>query len=114
MREADFLAITYEHRATVIRPVLEHSGAFDDFTDTEVYSDLSCAVSFSQGSKDGESDTTQAVEYSSVLFARPEVEILPGDRLTVDVHGQQYEFLAGEGARYSSHIEIPLFRKEVA
>ena len=112
--EADILAATYYHRATVKRPIHSQKKYLDEFKYDEVYKDIACAISFTQGSKGDLSDTTQVIQYDATFFARPEIEILAGDIIYADVLGHAYEFRAGEGYWYQSHIEVPLIRNEVA
>lgn len=112
--EADLLAETYWHTAFVTRPKKVKDGARTEFEDVAVYRDLPCAVSFTGGSTTGESDTVQRIDYMAVLFVRPEVDIHAGDKVIADVYGYRYEFLAGECARFISHVEVPLIRKDRA
>jgi len=114
MTEADILEKTYFHTADILRPTAVKESIFDEFKDKLIYQGLKCAVSFTKGSQTGETDTVQSIEYVAILFARPEVHIEAGDKVIAEVHGQQYQFLCGEGARYPSHIEIPLIRDDVA
>lgn len=110
--EADLLAQTYWHKAEVKRPQSVKQGAISRFEDTVIYTDLSCAVSFTQGSTQGLSDTTQPVRYIATLFARPDIVIVAGDVVTATFeNGRACTFLAGEGVFYPSHIEIPLLRE---
>lgn len=110
--EAEILAQTYYHTAKVLRAghTTDELG-FDSFKDEVVYENIQCAVSFSSGSTENISDTTQAIQYIAILFARPEIDIKPGDWIIADVLGNTYEFRAGEGVVYQSHIEVPLMRK---
>lgn len=115
MREADIIATTYYHKANVYRPGFTEEGSvFHTYENQEVITDLPCAVSFSGGSTQGESDTVQAVNYVATLFARPEVDIQAGDIIKADVYGTGYSFIAGQGVIYSSHIEVPLIKEEEA
>lgn len=115
MNEADIIATTYYHRARVLRPAFTDDGSvFNTYENKEVYKDLACAVSFSGGSTQGESDTVQAVNYVATLFARPEVDIQAGDIVEADVYGTGYSFIAGQGVIYPSHIEVPLIKEEEA
>lgn len=113
--EADIIAETYYHTAKVFRPtpVIDKLG-FDDFKDELVYDDIPCAVSFTSGSTENITDTTQPINYIGVLFARPEIDIKAGDWIVADVLGHKREFRAGEGIVYQSHIEVPLIRKDDA
>ena len=113
--EADILAETYYHTCTVKRPVPSKDElGFDSFELEEVYKDIECAVSFSQGSTSDITDTTQPIMYIATLFTRPEITIEAGDWIVADVLGNLYEFRAGEGAIYQSHRETPLIRKDDA
>lgn len=112
--EADIIADTYYHTCTVKRPVASSRKYLDEFKYDEVYVDIPCAVSFTQGSKGDLEDTTQKIQYDATLFARPEINILAGDIIEADVLGHLYEFRAGEGYWYQSHIEVPLIRNEDA
>ncbi len=113
--EADILAETYYHTMTVKRPVktIDELG-FDSFDMGEVYANVPCAISFTAGSSQDLTDTTQPINYLATLFARPEIEIKAGDWIIADVLGHNYEFRAGEGVVYQSHIEVPLIRKDDA
>lgn len=114
MNEIEILAKTYYHTCKVIRPTESKGDIFDDFKDSVVYENLDCAISFTQGSTQGLSDTVQSIEYVATLFARPDIVIEPGDKIKAKVFGKTYNFLAGEGAVYQSHIEIPLIRNDIA
>lgn len=115
MGEADILAETYYHTCTVKRPKPSKDElGFDAFEFEEIYKDIECAVSFSQGSTSDIADTTQPIMYIATLFTRPEITIEPGDWIEADVLGNSYEFRAGEGAIYQSHRETPLIRKDDA
>lgn len=114
MNEADILARTYYHKATIQRPTSERRGAFDDYKMIEVYKDLPCAVSFTKGSETGSTDTVQSIEYVAELFCRPDIVIEAGDDVIADVYGQIYKFKTGECVRYVSHIAVPLIRSDRA
>ena len=112
--EADILAQTYYHTATIKRPKHTTRGYFDDYKEEIVYEDIPCAISFTQGSTEDLTDTTQPIQYIAKLFARPEIEVKEGDIVLANVLGHDYEFRAGEGYSYQSHIEVPLIRNEDA
>ena len=112
--ESDILAQTYYHTCTVKRPTHSKNKYLDEFKYQEVYEDIACAISFTQGSKGDLTDTTQEIQYDATLFARPEIDIEAGDIIEAHVLGHAYEFRAGEGYWYQSHIEVPLIRNEVA
>lgn len=112
--EASIIADTYYHTCTIKRPVHKMRGNFDDYVMEVVYEDIPCAVSFTQGSKEDLTDTTQPIQYLAKLFARPEIEVKAGDIIFANVLGHEYEFKAGEGYPYQSHIEVPLIRNEDA
>lgn len=112
--EADILAQTYYHTATIKRSVHSTRNFLDEYVEQTVYEDIPCAISFTQGSTDDITDTTQPIRYIAKLFARPEMEVKEGDIVLADVLGHEYEFRAGEGYPYQSHIEVPLIRNEDA
>lgn len=115
MNEADILETTYYHKANVYRPNKTSSNSpFNTFKEETIYNNLKCAISFNGGSTEGETDTYQSISYTALLFARPEIRIKAGDKIKANVFGIEYEFLAGEGVVYQSHIEIPLIRKDRA
>ena len=114
MNEADILNLTYYHTCTVKRPGFVNTGGFDEYGDVEVYNNIPCAISYSGGSTEGETDTVQRINYTNVLFARPEVRIKPGDKVIANIFGDVFEYLAGEGMVYQSHVEIPLIRSDKA
>ena len=112
--EADILAQTYYHTATIKRSIHSTRNFLDEYVEQTVYEDIPCAISFTQGSNDDITDTTQPIRYIAKLFARPEIEVKEGDIVLADVLGHEYEFRAGEGYPYQSHIEVPLMRNEDA
>lgn len=112
--EASIIADTYYHTCTIKRPVHKRRGNFDDYVMDVVYENAPCSVSFTQGSKGDLSDTTQVIQYDATLFAGPEINVVAGDVVLADVLGHEYEFRAGEGYPYQSHIEVPLIRNEDA
>lgn len=114
MDEADILALTYYNSCNIYRMVHVEDGPFDDFKRKEIYKDLKCAISFSQGSTQNVTDTVQPIEYTATLFARPEIKTKTGDEVIANVEGREYKFIAGEEVPYSSHIEVPLMRKDRA
>lgn len=114
MNEADILALTYYHSCNIFRMVNMQDGPFDDFERKEIYKDLKCAISFSQGSTQNVTDTVQPIEYIATLFARPGIETKTGDEVVANIEGRMYEFVTGEEVPYSSHIEVPLMRKDRA
>lgn len=114
MKEADILAITYYHKATITRPQSKKDGVFDVYEDEVVYEDLPCAVSFTKTTSPGPTDTVQPIQYSASLFVRPEINIQAGDEVEANVYGRIYHFIAGEGAVYPNHCEVPLLRRDQA
>lgn len=112
--EAKALEATYYHKATVKRATAKKGKYLDDFEMLTVYEDIPCAVSFTQGSNQDLSTTTQGIVYDAVLFARPEIDIKAGDMVIANVLNHLYEFRAGEGVVYQSHVEVPLLRNGVA
>lgn len=112
--EASILAQTYYHTATIYRNVPTVIHGFDDYELQAVYKDIKCAISFTQGSTQGLTNTTQPVEYLATLFTYPDVTTKTGDIVKADVLGRKYEFLCGKAIVYQSHAEVPLIVKEDA
>ncbi len=114
MNEIEILAKTYTDKCTVVRMVLTTTDTLDKFEPQTLYIDIPCALSMNQGSTSGATDTVQRIEYVSKLFARPDVDIIAGDEVTVDRLGEVRTFIAGEKVIHPSHIDVPLIRKDMA
>lgn len=114
MREADVLAATYTDKAKVIRKALVDTDGLSRYEDKVIYSDLACALSMSQGSTSGETDTVQRINYVAKLFTRPEADVKAGDVVEVLRQGEKRTYKAGESVIHASHIEVPLIRAEIA
>lgn len=71
-----------------------------------VYSGIRCALSRKSDSS-RQTAAQQDVEYDCVLFAAPELDVKPGDGVTVSRFGVEEQFEAvGRPARYATHQEI--------
>lgn len=111
MNEADILALTYCHTCIVKRPDFVNADGFDEYEEVEVYNNIPCAISYSGGSTEGESDTVQHIRYIATLFCRPELDIRAGDKVVATAQGKVRSYLCGEGVLYASHWEVPLIRE---
>lgn len=112
------LESSYEDRADVSRAEAEAGGngiAVSVFR--PVYTGIRCGFSYTGGDSSGQTEAQNEIQWDATLFASPELEILPGDRVTV------YRLSAGEGLafsvegrpkRYATHQEIRLREEDIA
>lgn len=116
MSPADILATRYTHRMD-IRGWVEYekpNGATDHREDTKATA-VPCRLSVSVSRNTNQTDSTNDIVYDSLILCRPEVDVQAGDIITVVLeNGWIREFTAGEPFPYSSHLEIPVTRKEKA
>ena len=114
MKLADVVASTiFRHTCTIKRAVkAKQDGRFTRETWEEVYKDIPCAISTGGGSSETLNEEYQPVNYTDTLYTRPEIEVKAGDRVysTVGENHVLY-FEAGEGRKYVSHRQTPLFRR---
>lgn len=74
---------------------------------------IPCA--FSQGSRNSvnhsQTDSTNIIEYTPKIFCNPLLDILAGDRITIN-YGTRVigEFTASEPYIYQTHQEIPIIK----
>lgn len=109
------IEMTYEDTATISRtePV---TGANHITKAVPVvkYSEIICALSYSGSDKSQQTDAQNEVDYDAVLFASPDLLILPGDRVSLKRFGRMdptsqrlltFE-VVGRPAVYATHQEI--------
>lgn len=106
---------TYEDAATVFRASPQTGG--DQITRSifsEVYADVACALSYAGAGASGQTRAQNTIDYDAVLFAAPELCILPGDRIDVRRFGRGtpcggrllHFAVVGRPAVYATHQEI--------
>lgn len=104
--ERTALEETYEDTAVISRMETRQTGAIDRPSPAPVYSGIRCALSRRSDSS-RQTAAQQDVEYDCVLFAAPELDVKPGDGVTVSRFGVEELFEAvGRPARYATHQEI--------
>lgn len=73
-----------------------------------VYQDVRCRLSFSATDQPTDMDRIPDMRYTATLFHDNDVELWPGDRVTISKEGRVYTGIAGISAVYPSHTETPL------
>jgi hypothetical protein len=80
-----------------------------EFTESALFEDLPCRVSFKRVASADDSDNAAPLEQAVTLFLSVDVDIPPGSRVVVGRGGRSLEYhSSGEPAVYSSHQEIAL------
>lgn len=106
---------TYEDTAIVYRTTPQRgSDAFSTSDPSVVYPGITCALSYTGSDSSRQTDAQNGVDYSAVLFAGPDISVLPGDKIVVTRFGRddpssaiQLHFEAvGRPAIYATHQEI--------
>lgn len=109
------IEVTYEDTADISRstPVTGANNVTkSDFA--VVYSAIICALSYSGGDKSGQTKAQNEIDYDAVIFAGPELQVLPGDRVTLKRFGRDdpnsqrvltFE-VVGRPPVYATHQEI--------
>ena len=78
-----------------------------------VVTDLPCRVSYKTLSPAVGSDTVDTIAMAITLFTAPDIDVLPGSRITVRQRGREMKFSSsGIPAVYDFHQEIPMTRRE--
>lgn len=109
------IEMTYEDTATIYRTTTQ-TGA-DGFTrvvPAEVYQGVICGLSRSGGDGSGQTKAQNNVDYDAVIFTAPELQILPGDSISLRRFGRDnpssqqilHFAVAGRPAVYATHQEI--------
>lgn len=114
MSEAEILALTYFDKATISGqvPYTKPNGA-TAFKLGIKAEDINCAVSKKDVANVNQTDTTNNIQYNSIMFCDPEISIVSGDDVEVTFeNGIKRKYEAGEPFYYASHLEVPLLRKE--
>lgn len=80
---------TYEDTMEVTR-VTKITGAnnITKKSPTVIYSAIICALSYSSGNNSRQTDAQQDIDHDAVVFAAPELEINPGDGITLTRFGR--------------------------
>lgn len=109
------IEMTYEDTATISR-VTDVTGAnkITKSTPAVIYSEIICALSYSGSDKSEQTKAQNEVDYDAVIFAAPDLLVLPGDTVSLKRFGRDdpssQRVLAfqvvGRPAVYQTHQEI--------
>lgn len=109
---------TYEDTADILRVEVEtgENGISSRVLRT-LHSGIRCALSYTGSDSSGQTMAQNEIQWDAVLFAPPELDIQPGDR--VELHrlsGERvYTFsVAGRPKIYATHQEVRLKEEEIA
>lgn len=109
------IEMTYEDTASIYRTAPQ-AGA-DGITKvaaSTVYQGIICGLSRSSGDGSGQTKAQNNVDYDAVIFAAPEMQVLPGDRVSLQRFGRDnpgsqrilHFVVVGRPAVYATHQEI--------
>lgn len=119
--ERAVLEMTYEDTMTV---TTTSSVVIDHITHTEpktIYADVRCALSRS-GDSSAQTDVQHKIDYDAVIFAAPELAVLPGDTIQLRRFGRDqpeskitldYEVI-GVPSVYMTHQQIKVKERGIA
>ena len=109
------IEMTYEDTATIYRTVPQTG--VDGLTQAvlaEVYQGIVCGLSRTGGESSGQTKAQNNVDYDAVIFAAPELQVLPGDRVSLHRFGRDnpdsrhilHFAVVGCPAVYATHQEV--------
>jgi plastocyanin len=114
---------TYEDTMEVTRvEKITGSNHITKKSDAVIYSDIICGLSLSGGNNSGQTDAQQDVDHDAVVFAPPDLEIKPGDGITLTRFGRDDPSAArkrvfevvGRPNVYATHQEIEVKEGDLA
>lgn len=106
---------TYEDTATVSRTTPQRGqNAITTSDPSVIYTGIVCALSYTGSDSSGQTDAQNSVDFDAVIFAGPDLQILPGDKIALKRFGRDnpssqidLEFaVVGRPAVYATHQEI--------
>lgn len=109
------IEMTYEDTATVSRTTPQRGqNAISASDPSVIYSCIICALSYTGSDSSGQTDAQNNVDYDAVIFAGPDLSILPGDKIVLKRFGRDdpssqkdLNFaVVGRPAVYATHQEI--------
>ena len=109
------IELTYEDTATITRTT-QQTGAnkITKSVPGVIYSEIICALSYSGSDKSEQTKAQNEVDYDAVIFAAPDLLVLPGDTVALKRFGREdpsskrllsFE-VVGRPAVYQTHQEI--------
>lgn len=109
------IEMTYEDTATVSRTTPQRGqNAITTSDPSVIYTGIVCALSYTGSDSSGQTDAQNSVDFDAVIFAGPDLQILPGDKIALKRFGRDnpssqidLEFaVVGRPAVYATHQEI--------
>ena len=109
------IEMTYEDTATISRVTdVTCANKITKSTPAVIYSEIICALSYSGSDKSEQTKAQNEVDYDAVIFAAPDLLVLPGDTVSLKRFGRDdpssQRVLAfqvvGRPAIYQTHQEI--------
>lgn len=109
------IEMTYEDTATISRTEdVTGSNKITKAVPAVIYSEIICSLSYSGSDKSGQTKAQNEVDYDAVIFAAPDLLVLPGDAVVLKRFGREdpasqrllsFE-VVGRPAVYPTHQEI--------
>lgn len=109
------IEMTYEDTASIYRTAPQ-TGAdgLTKATTAAVYQGIICGLSRSSGDGSGQTKAQNNVDYDAVIFAAPELQVLPGDSVSLRRFGRDnpgsrhilHFAVVGRPALYATHQEV--------
>lgn len=121
--ERTAIVMTYEDTATITRTISETGGnSITKRVPAVVYENIRCALSLSGSDTSKQTKQHNTVDYAAVLFAAPELSILPGDKITLwrlgadnpDTPLLAHFTAVGRPRVYATHQEIKVTEGDLA
>ena len=109
------IEMTYEDTATVSRTTPQRGqNAISASDPSVIYSGIICALSYSGTNSSMQTNAQQNIDHDAVVFASPDLKVLPGDTIVVKRFGrdgpsstQEVTFeVVGRPSVYATHQEI--------
>lgn len=114
---------TYEDVATIERnETVRGTGNISSYKRTMVYDNVICGISYMTADKSDQTDVQNNIDVEATLFIGPELDIRPGDFITVKRFGRdnptstlirEYEVI-GLPPIYATHQEVRLKAGDLA
>ena len=105
----------YEDSMNVLRVVYVETKGISRPTEVNVAKTIQCGLSYGGGDKSAQSSNAHTIDYDVTVFAAPDVDVQPGDRLEVIRCGRILNFeVIGMPSVYPSHQEIKAKGRDLA
>lgn len=117
------IELTYEDTATITRTT-QQTGAnkITKSVPGVIYSEIICALSYSGSDKSEQTKAQNEVDYDAVIFAAPDLLVLPGDGVSLKRFGRDNPSsqilltfqVVGRPSLYATHQEIKVKEGDLA